>query len=416
MISIALDANGLVRSRFALSRLAELTCGLEVLAHPGRAPYARGWVERTRRRLRRDDLGLLLAVVERATWYVPDFLVPVPATYEPTLADELAAVAATPPEVVRDQLRAAFRIGPPPPGPLPHAAPAPVTGARAPASGPADPGAPPAAADPRPAPPAEVAEALAGGEAALAGALAEQLGRCWERALADSWPVLRRLLDEDVRHRAALASQVGLGEIVSGIHPRLRWDGRRLTLGLPYEVSREDATGLVLIPSVFLPRVAVWLGNPSGVLVGYPARGRGQVWAGPRPSPYGAKMLGPRRAELLADLALPRSTTELATRHRLSPATVSYHLGRLHAAGLLRRRQDGHSVLYERTERAEVLLVAIDPAHAPVAIDPAHAAGAAGTGGGQRSPAGPGREAESAAWASKRSPNRATSGSPTTAR
>lgn len=115
MLTVDVDADRLSRSRFALPRLAELTCGLEVLAHPSRAPYAHSWVERTRRLIDRDAIAVLFALVEHGSWYVPDFLVPVPATYEPTLDAELAAVAAMPAELVRSQLEMVFQLGPPAP-------------------------------------------------------------------------------------------------------------------------------------------------------------------------------------------------------------------------------------------------------------------------------------------------------------
>jgi DNA-binding transcriptional ArsR family regulator len=124
-----------------------------------------------------------------------------------------------------------------------------------------------------------------------------------------------------------------------------------------FELTSAEPPGVVLTPSVFLPRPAVWAGAPGEVLLGYPARGRGQVWAAP--SVLGTPVLGERRAALLTDLAVPRSTSELAARHRLSPATVSYHLNRLRAAGLVTSRQAGHSVLYAPTERATALLAAM---------------------------------------------------------
>jgi DNA-binding transcriptional ArsR family regulator len=340
-MTFGVDADRLARSRFVVSRVVELTNGLEVLVHPDRAPSARGWVERTRRRLDRSAVAVLLALVDHGSWYVPDFLVPVPERYEPSLDEELAAVAAMPAALVCWQLEMAFRLGPPPPAALERSR--------------AGPG-----RDPRAPLPAAVAEVLAaGGEAGLTARVADELARLWPVALADSWPGMRRVLDEDVRHRAALASRVGFAEIVGSLHRRMRWDGTEVTLELPYDVRVDATPGLVLAPSVFLPRPAVWLGTPGQVMIGYPARGRAALWAGPAPPAGEAGVLGERRAALLADLGTPRSTTELAARHRLSPATVSYHLGRLRGAGLVTRRQAGHSVLYERTERAVDLLTAL---------------------------------------------------------
>lgn len=289
-----------------------------MLTHPTRAPFAHRWVAATE--LDIDAVALVHALVEHESPYVPDFLVPLPATYEPTLDAELAAVAAAPASVVRDQLVRAF------PGGVPRA----------------------------------VARVLdAGGERAVAETAAAQLRACWDATLAESWPALRRVLDEDVRHRAAGAARSGLAEILNDLHPALRWDGSHLTKETAYELSLTPSPGLVLTPSVFLPWTAVWNGAPDDVLLGYPARGRGAVWSTPSPVWGAAPTLGARRVALLADLNTPRSTSELATRHHLSPATVSYHLNRLCTDGLVTRRQDGHSVLYAATDGARSLLEAV---------------------------------------------------------
>lgn len=336
MLTVRVAPARLVSSRFALSRLAELSCALEVLTHPSRAPFARGWVAATRPRLDPNDVALVHALVEHESWYVPDFLVPHPDEYEPTLDTELAAVAATPADVVLRQLGVTFALDTPAP-----------TGAGF-AVGP----------DQRAPVPDVLTDTLANGARALAERVADELRHCWDAVLAESWPAVRRILDEDVRARAANASRAGFAAILDGLHPDLRWDGALLTMATAYDLRSDTGPGPVLCPSVFLPRPAVWAGTPPRLLLGYPARGRGQVWSTPSPL-VAAPALGPRRAALLADLAVPRSTSELAARHRLSPATVSYHLGRLRTEGLVTRRQSGHSVLYAATERATALLVAM---------------------------------------------------------
>ncbi|MFJ8390403.1 ArsR/SmtB family transcription factor [Streptomyces sp. NPDC094438] len=63
-------------------------------------------------------------------------------------------------------------------------------------------------------------------------------------------------------------------------------------------------------------------------------------------------MLGHTRLELLQGLGRPRTTTEFASLHHLTPATISYHLTRLHRAGLLTRRRDRHRVFYQRSIKA----------------------------------------------------------------
>jgi DNA-binding transcriptional ArsR family regulator len=58
---------------------------------------------------------------------------------------------------------------------------------------------------------------------------------------------------------------------------------------------------------------------------------------------------------MLIDLAAPRSTTELAERLSLSPATASHHLAALREAGVVTGRRDGRSVLYARTPLGDAL-------------------------------------------------------------
>jgi DNA-binding transcriptional ArsR family regulator len=88
----------------------------------------------------------------------------------------------------------------------------------------------------------------------------------------------------------------------------------------------------------------------------YPARGIATLWAQAAPVPDGlVRLLGASRAAMLADLAVPRSTSELARRLSLSPATTSYHLTALRDAGLAAGRREGRSVLYARTPLGDAL-------------------------------------------------------------
>ena len=68
-----------------------------------------------------------------------------------------------------------------------------------------------------------------------------------------------------------------------------------------------------------------------------------------------ARLLGGSRAAMLADLAAPRSTAELAKRLSLSPATASHHLTALRDAGLVTGKREGRSVLYARTSLGDAL-------------------------------------------------------------
>jgi hypothetical protein len=341
VIGFNVDAQRLTRTRFALSRLAEMTNALEVLVHPVRAPYAHRWVAGVARRLDRSRVEVLLALAERATWYVPDFLVPIPDEYEPGLERELAAVAQTPADRVREELRLAFRIGP-----LPRAVPR-AEGCSA-------------RADLRAALPVPVAAVLdAAGEEGLAQRLADELRHFWSAEMQDLWPSVRSVLDDDIRRNAVEASRCGFNHLLDNLHPGLGWDGSRVTMQHTYDATFDISPGLILMPSAFLPRLAVWRGPYDAAMVGYPARGRGQVWAPALEPGEGVGAFGERWSTLLADLSIPRSTLELSARHQLAPSTVSYHLARLHRAGLVVRQRAGQRVLYERTERASDTMAAL---------------------------------------------------------
>jgi DNA-binding transcriptional ArsR family regulator len=88
----------------------------------------------------------------------------------------------------------------------------------------------------------------------------------------------------------------------------------------------------------------------------YPARGIATLWQDAAPAPDGlARILGATRAAILADLAAPRSTTEVAERLSLSPGGTSHHLTALRDAGLVAGRREGRLVLYVRTPLGDAL-------------------------------------------------------------
>jgi DNA-binding transcriptional ArsR family regulator len=62
------------------------------------------------------------------------------------------------------------------------------------------------------------------------------------------------------------------------------------------------------------------------------------------------------RAQLLASVQEPASTTTLARRHGLAAATVSEHLAVLSGAGLAGARRNGRAVLYATTPLGDALL------------------------------------------------------------
>jgi DNA-binding transcriptional ArsR family regulator len=85
----------------------------------------------------------------------------------------------------------------------------------------------------------------------------------------------------------------------------------------------------------------------------------GTLWerSGQAPDALSA-LLGRGRARLLAEMATPLSTTELARRTGITAGGVSQHLTTLRAAGLVVTHRQGRALLNTRTAVAEALLAA----------------------------------------------------------
>jgi DNA-binding transcriptional ArsR family regulator len=90
----------------------------------------------------------------------------------------------------------------------------------------------------------------------------------------------------------------------------------------------------------------------------YAPRGVGLLWERRRAPDALAGLLGRRRAQLLAELAVPATTQELAARLGASSGGVSEHLGVLRRAGLITGRREGRSVVYSRTPTGDDLAAA----------------------------------------------------------
>lgn len=186
--------------------------------------------------------------------------------------------------------------------------------------------------------------------------LANGLARFWRDALADAWPDLRSIIDQDIAHRATTVATHGVGRALGALHPDMAWAGDTVTLAKPWD-GEIDVTGrdLVLAPGVLnWPDVIIQVDTPGQFVLYYPAQ---RIGAGRdrRPGRI-AQVVGTTRAALLADLETARSTTELAARTGYTPGTVSYHLSALHRARLVTKIRDGRYVLYQRTAHAAGLL------------------------------------------------------------
>jgi len=315
------------RCRFAVSPLQETMSALLTLVRPRRHAFYEPWLRSVRPAAAALDLNLL-AMSASARGRGADFLWPSPAGPTTTIDDDLARVAASPPERVRIDLAEQA-----------------------------------ARADARTAPPAAL-EVLTGDPVVARDLLVVQQRAAWDVLVAPAWDRIRGALDADISARSRQLADGGLEQLFAHLHPRAVWrdDALHLTGVTREEVVELGGRGLVLVPSAFgWPDIGIGPTAPDAstppALV-YPMLGAARLWeTSPQPAAV-ARLLGAGRALVLAEAVVPSTTSGLSARLGLAPATVSQHLGVLRDAGLVTARRTGREVYYGQTELAAALLEA----------------------------------------------------------
>jgi hypothetical protein len=319
-VTLRFGSDDALRCRFAISPLWEAHAALYTLRDATEAHHL-PWVRRARAALADVDLSPLYAVLP-ARGYTPDFVAPPPAGPAETFDAELARVRATAPEVAARELALSL-------------------------DRPGDPEAARAAPD------------LLADPAATIGRLADLVASVWRAAVEPDWPRLRGLLQADVAYRARMLADHGLARLLDDLHPRLSYADGVLTFAAHWGHDRHlDGAGLLLMPSAFVgDRIATGFPPPWQPTLVYPVRGAATLWRpAEAPDEPLARLLGRGRARILLALAEQATTTALAHRLRLAPATVSAHLAVLRSAGLVTAGRHRHEVLYRQTSLADALI------------------------------------------------------------
>lgn len=325
MLRFEVNADDLLRSRFALSPLFELDSLIRILSGIVRRPLPAGWTARLvspYQRLR-GDVVFEAVIALQSRHRGPAFAAPPPRSLAQTIADDLAAVRATPLAQARREIRTCLAL--------------------------------------RPTTDSGVLAVLRSRD--VVPRIADTLERAWHELLAAEWLRLRAICERDVIFRSGELGRSGWRAAFAGL-PHLRWrsggiEVMRMSAAAPISLN---GVGLLLVPSVFVwPGVAAYVDDPWPRSIIYPARGVSALWEEPAaagvPSDHAALsgLVGRSRARLLGALDAPASTTQLARVLGLAPGAVGDHLAVLLRAGLVDRARAGRSVLYRRTPLGDAL-------------------------------------------------------------
>jgi DNA-binding transcriptional ArsR family regulator len=317
-------ADGLARSRFTVSPLAETLAALFALDEPGPPPDDRRWVREHaadyRARLDADPVAALFVRAALGPKWLPDFVFPTPQDDFPTprdddrtFHDELRRVRQTPPEAALADVAAGL------PGPVP-------AGLRVPD---------------------------------LPYRVADLLDWVWSSTVRPDWPRRRRLLEADIVSRTQRLSTGGWAAALDGMRPGMRWlgDGQLQINAYDNPPRNIGDASLLFVPS---STRRGWVGweHPHRYAVVYPCSGLLADPAADVPPHALSRLLGPVRANVLHQLAEPRSPTQLVALTGYGLGTVGGQLRVLLDAQLVRRRRSGRSVLYYRTTTGDLLVAA----------------------------------------------------------
>jgi DNA-binding transcriptional ArsR family regulator len=308
----------LLRTRFAISPLMELSGSVEAFRDPEQFSVHAPWAAWARERIIGVEWDLLDAVIPRSGPSYPDFVSPPPREPQAQLEAELRRVLETDPAQVALELRQAY----------PHGVPA-------------------------------AARLLIDDPARGLERLVAQMRAWWDALLAPRWEGILAMLEAEVAQRGRRLADVGPSAAFADLSDAVRWRAGCVEVAARAEKDVDlGGRGLLLVPAAFAwPEVWPMNDPPWQPSIVYAPRGVAELWA-PVAGDAGAlaELLGARRAAVLLTLDRPAATLEVARRLGASPAGVSAHLQVLRRAGLVGGRREGRAVLYGRTRAGDALI------------------------------------------------------------
>ncbi|MFI8849738.1 winged helix-turn-helix domain-containing protein [Streptomyces sp. 891-h] len=201
------------------------------------------------------------------------------------------------------------------------------------------------------------AHALADGDPAALRRLAQSVRAHHQVAVEPYWRELHAAIRADQAERARQWQEGGVEQLLANVHPAMRWRPPVLELpgarGPDYHLR---GRGLLLAPAAFTAYVPCDPDDPQPTFfyqaVAQPGPG---TPAGPRQSL--AAVVGHSRAAVLEVVAEGVTTSRLARRTGLSPASASEHATVLRRAGLVATRRTGRTAHHTLTPLGAQLLL-----------------------------------------------------------
>ncbi len=201
--------------------------------------------------------------------------------------------------------------------------------------------------------------------------VADLVEEAYERIVAPYWPQIDRLAAADRVLRLKHLGEHGVDRLLRELNPRrMIWQPPVLHVTMASGFSGDvhlGGRGLLLIPSLFGSHYPLLEHDAEQPWITFPVRSDQPLGAAPaavtatalaEPPQSLAALLGRTRALVLSVIAdHPGSTTtQLAERARISPASASEHVTVLRNAGLAALLRDGKHALHTLTAAGHVLL------------------------------------------------------------
>jgi DNA-binding transcriptional ArsR family regulator len=198
------------------------------------------------------------------------------------------------------------------------------------------------------------------GDPAALDTLTRTMKDYYRLAISPHHHVIEKAVGQDRNNRLLAFTEGGVEGLLKGMRPMLRWEAGELSV--PQHRDQEihlGGRGLTLIPSYFCVNQPMTMFDPGlpPVLI-YPVPRSAETLTaldGPRRTAL-ASLIGQTRAAMLESIGDGGTTTELARRAGVSPASASEHASIMRAAQLIQSRREGNRMVHELTSLGLSLL------------------------------------------------------------